>query len=229
MDKYRHEYKYFTDPVQRSLLLMKAAALLKRDPNAGADGTYLIRSLYFDDSGDTCFFQNESGTDPRAKYRIRIYNSDTDLIRLEKKIKRRGMTLKQSCRLTVKEAEMLSQGRFPDIHGNLPENKRRLLWEMKSHSLIPKVIVTYERIPFIYSAGNVRITFDGNITSSDDVRQFLKCDYREYPVLPAGRGILEVKWDELLPLHIKEMMQLDTLQWSAFSKYYTCRLNNFRR
>lgn len=229
MDKYRHEYKYYIDPGQKQIMLMKVAAMMRRDPHTGPDGSYVIRSLYFDDAGDTCFFQNESGSDPRAKYRIRFYDSDTGFIRLEKKIKRRGMTLKHSCGLTPEEAERLVGGAIPDIRSDMEDGKRRLFWEMKSHCLTPKAIVTYTRIPFIYAAGNVRITFDGNITSSDDTDRFLNCDYREFPVLTDGKSILEVKWDELLPLHIKQMMQLDTLQWSTFSKYYTCRLINFRR
>lgn len=227
MDKNRHEYKYLMDSGQRAVTLMKVRGLMKPDPHAGEDGSYIIRSLYFDNAADTCFFQNEGGTDPRAKYRIRYYNGDTSLIRLEKKIKRRGMTLKRSCYLTRDEAEMLSAGRFPAIVAGMPEEKRRLLLEMSARGMLPKVIVTYCRVPFIYTAGNVRITFDGNITSSDEVGRFLTLDYRQRPVLPPGKSILEVKWDELLPLHIKSLLQLDTLQWSTFSKYYSCRLIGF--
>ena len=86
MDKYRHEYKYLIDSGQRAVTLIKARGLMKPDPHAGKDGSYIIRSLYFDDRNDTCFFQNEAGTDPRAKYRIRYYDDDTSFIRLEKKI-----------------------------------------------------------------------------------------------------------------------------------------------
>ena len=227
MDKYRHEYKYLIDSGQRAVTLIKARGLMKPDPHAGKDGSYIIRSLYFDDRNDTCFFQNEAGTDPRAKYRIRYYDDDTSFIRLEKKIKRRGMTQKRSCPLTVEEADSLAKGEFPVISSDMPEEKRRLLLELISHGMLPKVIVTYRRIPFIYNAGNVRITFDGDITSSDETSRLLTRDYRQRPVLPPGKCILEVKWDELLPLHIKSMMQLDTLQWSTFSKYYTCRLIGF--
>lgn len=227
MNKYRHEYKYLIDSGQRRILLMKARAMMRPDLHAGEDGSYVIRSLYFDDRSDTCFYQNEAGTDPRAKYRIRFYGDDTSFIRLEKKIKRRGMTLKRSCALSPEEAEILASGGFPAITSGMPEEKSRLLLELQSHGMLPKVIVTYTRIPFIYTAGNVRVTFDGNITSSDETERFLTRDYRQFPVLPTGRSVLEVKWDELLPLHIKDMMQLDTLQWSTFSKYYTCRVIGF--
>ena len=228
MDKYRHEYKYLIDSGQRAVTLIKARGLMKPDPHAGKDGCYLIRSLYFDDRSDTCFFQNEAGADLRAKYRIRYYNSDTSFIRLEKKIKRKGMTLKRSCPLTEQEVEALISGSSPPISADMPEEKRWLLLELNTRGMLPKVIVTYQRIPFVYPAGNVRVTFDGNITSSDGIRNFLTQNYRQCPVLPPGKSVLEVKYDELLPLHIKSLLQLDTLQWSTFSKYFNCRLVGFQ-
>ena len=63
--RYRHEYKYLTDSVQEAILLIRAKGLLERDPHAGETGSYLVRSLYFDDREDTCLWENESGTDLR--------------------------------------------------------------------------------------------------------------------------------------------------------------------
>ena len=224
MSKYRHEYKYMLDAVQRQILLIRADGLMQRDSHAGRDGIYTIRSLYFDDAADTCLHENEAGTDPRSKFRIRYYNQDTGFIRLEKKCKYKGMTRKESCSLTAEETGRLAAGRFLPVSADMPDSKKRLLLELQRRGLQPKVIVTYTRVPFVYPAGNVRITFDGNLTSSDETVRFLSGDYRQRPVLPPGQSILEVKWDELLPLHIKERIQLDTLQWAPFSKYYACRV-----
>lgn len=226
MNRYRHEYKYLIDAGQRQILLIKAAGLLQRDAHAGQDGSYLIRSLYFDDCRDTCFYENEAGADPRSKFRIRYYNDDTGFIHLEKKSKRRGMTLKEACRLSPEEAQRLTAGEMLPVTDDMPAVKRKLLSELQTRGFRPKVIVTYRRIPFVYPAGNVRITFDEALTSSGETGQFLTGNYRQRPVFSAGQSILEVKWDELLPAHIKSIMQLDTLQWSAFSKYYQCRRIN---
>lgn len=223
MNSYRHEYKYVIDASQRQILLIRASGLMPRDTHAGSDGGYLIRSLYFDDDRDTCFYENESGTDPRSKFRIRYYNDDAAAPRLEKKSKRHGMTRKESCSLTQDEANILTEGGIVPVESGMPDDKKRLLLELQRRRLKPKVIVTYRRIPFVCTAGNVRVTFDEGITSSDETSRFLTHDYRQRPVMSLGQSILEVKWDEFLPLHIKGMMQLDTLQWSAFSKYYTCR------
>jgi hypothetical protein len=88
---------------------------------------------------------------------------------------------------------------------------------------MPKVIATYERIPFVYSGGNVRITFDRKLTSSNELNRFLSGDYMERPVLAAGNSIMEVKWDEVMPRHIKDTLKLENLNWTAFSKYSMCR------
>ena len=226
MPRYRHEYKYIIHESQECILCTLAQGIMQRDAHIQEDGMYTIRSLYFDDSYDSCFYENRDGTDPRSKFRIRYYNRDTAQIRLEKKSKKRGMTHKTSCSLTQEECLQLIQGQHIVPTDQMPKEKAELLLEMQMRLLLPKVIVTYDRIPFVYAAGNVRITFDKNITASKEIDSFLNGDYRQRPIMANGQNILEVKWDELLPRHIQEILQLDTLQWTAFSKYYMCRNYN---
>ena len=211
------------DAKQESLLLIKASCVLSRDPHVREDGTYLIRSLYFDDINDTCLAENLSGSDPRSKFRIRYYNFDTDRIVLEKKNKSHGMCLKDSCNLTKEECYILMHGGFPAILDDMPDTKKKLLAELEIRGLFPKTIVTYERVPFVYSGGNVRVTFDRKITSSEDIDLFLTGNYKQRPVLPCGHCILEVKWDEVMPQHIKDTLRIERLEWTAFSKYFMCR------
>ena len=205
------------------ILLIRAAGLLTLDPHVQKEGSYYIRSLYFDDYSDSCLRENDAGSDPRSKFRIRYYNHDTSRIRLEKKSKTCGMTHKEACDLTYEECCSLMAGEIPDIDDTMPPVKRQLLLEMRLRNMIPKVIVSYERIPYTYPSGNIRITFDKSISSSTQIPAFLEGNYLTRPILPRGHSILEVKWDEIMPIHIKKVMQLDRLQWSAFSKYYMCR------
>lgn len=220
---YRHEYKYLLDHQTEQILQIRAAGILALDKHVQKEGSYYIRSLYFDDYCDSCLLENESGTDPRSKFRIRYYNSDTSHIRLEKKSKIRGMTHKDSCGLTFEECCQLMNGTIPDITESMPPIKKQLLLEMRLKNLVPRVIVSYERVPHIYPGGNVRITFDKCISSSVQISEFLSGDYIKRPILPMGYSILEVKWDEIMPSFIKNVLELDRLQWSAFSKYYMCR------
>lgn len=71
---YRHEFKYLCSSAELAVLRVRLFGLMRPDPHVGTDGMYRIRSLYFDDCQDTCLRENEAGTDPREKFRIRIYN-----------------------------------------------------------------------------------------------------------------------------------------------------------
>ena len=222
MSGYRHEYKYFLTPPQEGLLRMKAAAVLQRDPHVRKNGSYLVRSVYLDDEAKSCLAENLAGTDPRSKFRIRRYNEDTSRIILEKKSKRRGMCLKEACDLSLSECNQLLRGEVPRLTQEMDPGKQSLLTEVRLRGLRPVTIVTYERIPFIYRGGNVRITFDRKLTSSQDISRFLTGDYQQRPVFPIGQSLLEVKWDEVLPLHLREIFDSGDLEWTAFSKYCMC-------
>lgn len=222
-EKYRHELKYVISAAQIPLLKSRIANLMKPDPHAGADGIYNIRSLYFDDYSNRCYHENENGTDPREKFRIRIYNHSTERIMLECKRKEKGKTKKTSCPLTVEQAEQLMQGKpLPQIE-TLPPLLRKLILQMRTQGLHPVVIVEYERIPYIYKNGNVRVTFDTQISSSSNVHDFFADTLPKRPIMPAGQHLMEVKFDEYLPDFIYRNLNLGKLQQAAYSKYCLCR------
>lgn len=221
--KYRHELKYVISSPQMALLKCRIAGIMQRDPHAGSDGIYTISSLYFDDYNNRCFYENENGADPREKFRIRIYNHSSERITLECKRKERGKTRKTSCPLTREQAESLSRGKLLDLADDQPPLLRKLILEMRTRHMRPVVIVEYERIPYIYKNGNVRITFDTQISSSSDTEHFLSDSISKRPVMPAGKHLIEVKFDEYLPDFIYRSLNLHQLQQTAYSKYYLCR------
>lgn len=219
MSDYRHEYKYILNAKEDAMLSHIAEGIIDRDKNADENGKYVIRSLYFDTIDDICLHENINGCDPRWKYRIRYYNNDTTYIVLEKKSKVNGMTKKESIRISDEMVDQLIQGNadgLASINGVFAA-------EFFENRLLPKVIVTYEREPFIYFAGNVRVTFDRSISSSIQFDCFLRGDYVQRPVMESGRQIMEVKWDEVLPYFIKNSLKVSELTWTAYSKYTMCR------
>ena len=226
MTEYRHEYKYLCSGLQLKVLEKRLCALLRPDPHAGASGTYLIRSAYFDTPDNACYYENENGIDPRSKYRIRIYNCSDRRITLERKVKRRSMTHKDAASLTRAQCEQMLRGSIPEVTPDMPPILAEMLTEMRKKAMRPAVIVQYERRPFICPVGNVRITLDFRISSSQSFDLFFQRNIPLRPVLSNGQGVLEVKWDQLLPSYIKQQLELDELQWTAFSKYYLCRKYN---
>ena len=71
---------------------------------------------------------------------------------------------------------------------------------MKTQQLRPRVLVSYVREPYVYAAGNVRVTFDSNIRTSLFQRDFLNGALPDIIATDApGDIILEVKYDAFLP------------------------------
>ena len=224
---WRHELKYACTMPQLAIVEGRIRPLLRLDPHAGRTGRYAIRSVYFDDRQDTCYRENEDGTDPREKFRIRIYNGSADQITLELKQKMRGMTRKLSCPLTREQCALALEGRALEDGKELPPVLRKFILQQKIRGLRAKVIVEYERVPRVFPLGNVGMTLHENIVSSSQTEGFLEGDFGRRPIMPPGRHVLEVKYDEFLPDPIRQVLQLETLQRTSFSKYYLCRKYGF--
>lgn len=222
--KYRHEYKYYCTAREMAELLARARGLMRPDPHAGAGGAYRVRSLYFDTLEDACYFETEDGVDVRDKYRIRIYNGNAERISLERKSKKSGMTLKSACRIDEALCRKLMTGQ--GLFAADAQMEEELLRSMRERCMRPAVIVEYLRYPFVEPNGNVRVTFDMQITSSCDFNAFLDRRIGGRPILPNGGGILEVKWDTLVPEYVKQGLQMNSLQRISFSKYCLCRKYN---
>ena len=220
--KYRHELKYAISAAQLPLLQLGVSPYVELDRYAEQNGYYNVRSLYFDDYYNRYFYESENGTDPREKFRIRIYNHSTDRISLECKQKERGKTLKASCPLTLQEANILMEGRFIHFSSDHPALLNKMNLEMRIHLLRPVVIVDYVRIPYVCKQGNVRITFDMNISSSNRIQDFFCPQLPKNPVMPVGQLLMEVKYDEYLPDVIYRSLNMDQAQPIAYSKYYLC-------
>lgn len=234
IDAGRKELKYIVNTAQLALLRSRLLSLTKRDTHAGEGGRYTIRSLYFDDDKNRCYEEVLNGISPREKFRIRIYNGSCDPAFLELKRKDNGLTQKRCIRLYRNEKEDFTTQPVPcllpwfvpaqeDLNHPL-FNQFRL--QYRNNNLRPKVIVEYEREAFLYPVGNIRITFDTNICASGDLLHFTEEQIMTRPVMPVGQHILEVKYDEFLPDFIKELMELEDLRLTTFSKYFICRTNS---
>lgn len=220
--EYRHEYKFVCSDEELALIDSRLNMLCPLDSHAGQSGIYSIRSLYFDDCDNSAFTENENGSDDREKFRIRMYNGDTSVIRLEIKEKYRGMTKKLSERISIDDCKKMLDGTF-EPNGMDSAVLNRFYIKMRTRFLKPSVIVEYDRQPFVYDAGNVRLTFDKNIRASSDLFRFTEENLCFIPVLPAGKHVFEVKYDEFLPGYLSDAIGISMLQQSRFSKFYLCK------
>ena len=91
---------------------------------------------------------------------------------------------------------------------------------MLIHNYTPKIIIDYERIAYVEEITNVRITFDMNISASYELENFLDGAYQSFYLLPSGINVLEVKFDDILPSYIRNIVESYSFKQSSFSKYY---------
>lgn len=220
--KDRYEIKYEIDDLHAALLENRLPEVMTRDPNC-IGGIYEVRSLYFDDYDNHCYLDNENGNDPREKFRIRIYNGSDVRIRLELKQKIRGKTCKLSCPITREQTQMLMDGENILWDDGMAPLLKKLYIQVETAYLQPKVIVNYERIPFIHPDGNVRITLDRDIVASVDIDSFFEKSFFGRPILPLGKQVLEVKYDELIPDYVFRTLQTNQLKRISCSKFMLCR------
>lgn len=219
---YRHEWKIEINEADHIALRSRLRAIMDVDPHA-VDGRYLVRSLYFDSPGDRALMEKRDGLDRREKFRIRYYNGDTSYMELEKKSKVNGLCRKLSCKLTAAEAQSIIDGDTSWMAEGGSPLIEELYVKMKSEGLRPKTVVDYVREPFIFDAGNVRVTFDYSIRTGLRDTDFLNADL---VTVPAGDApiLMEVKWDAFLPDIIRDAVNISGRRPAAFSKYAQCRI-----
>ena len=186
------------------------------------DGSYLIKSLYFDNLDSDSYYEKMDGVLYRKKYRIRIYNNDDSFIRLEKKMKHNNMTAKEQMLISKDIYSKILNGKLDEI-----ENPKGLLLEFitnaKTKHLVPSIVVGYHRTAYTYPISDVRITFDSNIQSGLYNYDLFDTDMPTYTVDEVGKQVLEVKFNEVLPLHIANILNDIPSCREAVSKFAICR------
>ena len=220
--EFRHEWKHEINYSDLLILRQRLKAVAKLDCHS-VNGKYEIRSLYFDNLYDTALREKIDGVNRREKFRIRYYNGDTSFIALEKKSKLNGLCQKSEARVSAEEAQKIVDGDYNWMIDSDRPLVKEFYSKILSKGLKPKTIVDYTREPFVFSAGNVRVTIDYNIRTGLHCTDFLN---PECVTVPAGYSpiILEVKWDGFLPDIIRDAVQLEGRCSSAFSKYAVCRI-----
>ena len=219
---YRVEEKFCCTAREMYSLQRRLDGVLRADDNEHNDEGYLVSSLYFDDPADTCLLAVRDGCSRRRKYRIRIYNNSLAVIKLEVKEKLDAMTRKRSRQITPETLREIMAGSFQTDTVS-PEDPAFLFHlAATTRTLRPKVIVAYERKAYLYGPGNVRITLDRHVRASRQTERFGTTDI-SYDALTGPDAVLEVKYDELLPAFLKQLLELNTLQQTSFSKYQLCR------
>lgn len=218
---YRNEWKYLISEPEKEVLKLRMRPLFQMDPNAGDTG-YMIRSLYFDDYWNSALEEKDMGVLDRKKYRIRIYNCSDRSIKLERKKKVGSYIYKEAAPLTRAETEMILNGDYAFLLSSQYPLCQEFYVECVSNVMRPKVIVDYEREPFIMNEGTVRLTFDKHVRAAVLGNDIFDDSLPSLEVLPPGKLVMEIKFTEFLPQIVREIMPPAASEFTAVSKYVLC-------
>lgn len=220
---FRHEIKLLLTYADYKAFKPVLAGLLPLDPNTGERGEYFIRSLYLDDVNDTSYLEKMAGVADRKKYRIRIYNCEDKVIKLECKEKRGDRIRKRSVSVTRECADAMCAGDFSllrDIDNPLAQEVFGLSRKM---GLKPCVVVDYDREAYLHPVSNVRLTFDKALHGGVESADIFDPSLVTLPVFKDNSVIFEVKYDDVLPKFLQQVVSSTHGSKLALSKFTLCR------
>ena len=123
----------------------------------------------------------------------------------------------------VAEIAMQSKAGMDQIVLNIiGESLTKLPRSANAISGLLRTLTTYHREAYKFHAGNVRVTFDSHIRTSNVVSGFLS---PALVTIPAARAIImEIKYDGFLPDVIRDVLQIGWRNQTEFSKYVVARM-----
>jgi hypothetical protein len=210
---FRHEYKYVIPYGDMLELRNKLDKVLKLDRG----NPYFVRSLYFDSPDDTDYFDKQGGEMIRKKLRLRIYDINSDLAKIEIKGKYDYHQLKESLVVSKEVAKKIINGNYDELL-KMDNDLAKRIYVLFESGYRPKVIIEYDRAAYITTT-TTRITFDYNIKKSRDFEKFYTNDINYLELTNPNDVVLEVKFDRFLEPYISEILEKYTNRYQSVSKY----------
>jgi len=227
----RFEIKYQIPSNMVEKLIPEFLKYMNPDPFAKnlPNSFYTVASLYYDSVGFGAYYQKLAGVKTRKKIRLRFYPSDNnyDINSISKfflEIKRKNNMVIIKDRLDLNYFTCYNLLRKNQLPKQISEKNDQavldeFMWLKNYNNLNPKVLVVYDRKPFISKVDpNFRVTLDYNIRACKT--DWIDKNPRLEQISP-GTTILEVKFNNILPAWFHFIIQKCNLEYQPFSKYCT--------
>ena len=157
----------------------------------------------------------------RKKFLVRVYNYQSNVIKLERKIKRENVTEKSHLQISMEEYDALLSGDVSFLRAKDDLVAKDFFLYYRTKNLRPRVVVEYRREAFIYKYGDVRICFDYLLKAGVFQKDLFSNGYM-ISAIPHDQIILEVKYTGYFPDVIRNIIQIHNLHWQSSSKYAKC-------
>lgn len=219
----RKEIKYILPYRQAISIRNRMDNLLTRDDHCIAT-PYAVRSLYFESVNGTDFSDKIAGIEVRKKIRLRIYNNEFSLCKLEIKQKTGDWQQKFSLAISMEDAKELINGKYGILKTYFQDSETSI----KAYSILsqgcyrPAVQIEYDRIAYRYPMYDTRITLDMNIRASESNLDIFSPKVSYMPVMSENVA-LEIKYSGKLMGFISDAFSPYHLTQSSYSKYCSGR------
>ena len=145
------------------------------------------------------------------------------MIKLECKEKRGDRIKKRAVSVSRQAADGMVSGDFSELYNSDDPLCQEVLSLAKGRGLAPSVVVDYDREAYVHPVGNVRLTFDKALHAGISSADIFDNELVTVPIFPDGSVIFEVKYDELLPVYIRDLVSTAHGERIALSKFCLCR------
>jgi len=229
----RFECKYLISPILADEIRGRLSLMMRLDRFCALSPTraYRNNSLYLDTPSRLCYWSSEHGEKNRFKLRFRWYTSDlAPPLFLEEK--RRTTDAISKVRVAVDRDELLAimEGRPVDgqrlLHGLDLENNcmaRELADKMERLDARASCFVRYWREAWVSDEYNyLRITFDTEVEGHEMCGRVPDEDSPGWEHVDERRTILEIKFEQAMPLWVREMIETFELRRCSVPKYTLC-------
>lgn len=218
----RREEKYPMDLSDAYMYSNLFASMLATD-KFSKNGSYMVRSLYFDTPDDKDFFEKMKEQNLRRKIRLRIYSPKDTKAKLELKQKENIFQKKRSLTVSKEDAIALINGNYSVLLGYPDDFAAELYVIMCTEVYKPKSIVEYQRRAFMAKENNIRLTFDSRIQATESSFDLFAEDLPLSPVFPLDKIVFEVKYDKFLLTYITDIISRIDKRNMTSSKYCLSR------
>lgn len=218
----RRELKYPIGEIDYYKVNELFKEVLTPDPNNKNYG-YRIRSLYFDSLNNDDYYAKVNGEEVRKKIRLRIYDTNTDKVKLEIKRKMNVSQRKETTTISREDAIDLINKDYSVLLKYENDTAKSAYNIMTIGQYRPVVLVDYNRRAYIHNENNIRVTLDSDIKSNEFDFDMFNEDILMTPIVDYYNAVLEVKFDGELFCWISQALAgLDTTNRSL-SKYCSSR------
>lgn len=224
---HRYEFKYLLSPRQLAGIVRELDLRLERDVHSGPDGSYFVRSHYFDTDSFHLYHEKLAGLQNRYKFRMRSYSSTrmySDPLFLELKGRKGNLVYKHRMLLepaSVEEALENGMKRLTGLlldGGGLCSTGARFVFDVFRKRISPSVVVDYYRTAFENRANpDFRVTLDSCMLA-------YRAGDNGHPtgagrMISDGLHVLEIKFRYRMPAWFLRLIQEFQLKQVSFSKF----------